>query len=96
MNPVPLPPEILTCVRRALDEDIGSGDATTNAILPPNVMLTGRIVAKQYGIVAGLEVARVAFLHLDERVEFDGRVTDGSLVETGQTLVNLSGEARIS
>jgi nicotinate-nucleotide pyrophosphorylase (carboxylating) len=94
MNPVPLPPEILTCVRRALDEDIGSGDATTNAILPPNVMLTGRIVAKQYGIVAGLEVARVAFLHLDERVEFDGRVTDGSLVETGQTLVNLSGEAQ--
>jgi nicotinate-nucleotide pyrophosphorylase (carboxylating) len=89
-----LPLEILSCIRRALDEDIGSGDATTNAILHSDATLTGRIRTKQAGVVAGLNVARATFNLLDERVNFDEHVADGSQVETGQTLASVSGLAR--
>lgn len=89
-----LPPQIVACLRLALDEDIGSGDATTNSILPPGATLTGRIISKQAGVVAGLEVARAAFLFLDERLMFEARFPEGSLVAAGTTLANLSGPAR--
>jgi nicotinate-nucleotide pyrophosphorylase (carboxylating) len=50
-----LNPEILACIERALAEDIGPGDVTTNAIVPPDAIMRGRIVAKQAGVVAGLD-----------------------------------------
>jgi len=53
-----LPAEISQYIKRALEEDIGPGDVTTNTIVPPDAALRGRIVAKQDGVVAGLEIAR--------------------------------------
>jgi nicotinate-nucleotide pyrophosphorylase (carboxylating) len=89
-----LPLEILSCIRHTLDEDIGSGDATTNAILPSEATLNGRIIAKQAGVVAGLNVVQATFNLLDERVNFSEHVVDGSQVETRQTLASVSGPAR--
>jgi nicotinate-nucleotide pyrophosphorylase (carboxylating) len=95
-----LHPDIILAVRRALEEDIGSGDATTNSIVPPDARMTGRIIAKQAGIVAGLCVARQAFRQFEqiysvyEAVEWQSMVVDGAEVIAGQALARLSGPAR--
>ncbi|HJT25913.1 MAG TPA: carboxylating nicotinate-nucleotide diphosphorylase [Pyrinomonadaceae bacterium] len=81
-------------IQRALEEDIGAGDVTTNTIVPPGASLRGRIVAKQDGIVAGLDVARHVFLTLDERVRFVAKVDDGSRVTRRDVLAEVEGPAR--
>ena len=52
-----LTPEITHCLQCALDEDIGTGDATSESIIPPEARLQAQIVAKQDGVVAGLDIA---------------------------------------
>ncbi|HKE57790.1 MAG TPA: carboxylating nicotinate-nucleotide diphosphorylase [Pyrinomonadaceae bacterium] len=89
-----LPGDIITCIKRALDEDIGAGDVTTNGIVPAKASLRGRIVAKQAGVVAGLEVAKAVLLTLDEQVEFESHVVDGDTVRHKTSLATLSGPAR--
>ena len=72
-----LSPEIIACVRRALDEDIGGGDATTDSIVPADATSSGRIIAKQAGVVAGLDVAAAAYRLVDARVSFTALVAEG-------------------
>jgi len=83
--------EILDCIRRALTEDIGTGDATTDAIVPPDATMRGQIIAKQDGIIAGLDVARAAYRLLDSDVDFAAQVADGSRVTKGGILALVSG-----
>ena len=83
--------EILDCIRRALDEDIGTGDATTLSIVPPDATMRGQIIAKQDGIIAGLDVARAAYQLLDSDVDFAAQVADGSRVTKGGILALVSG-----
>lgn len=85
---------IIDCVKRALPEDIGSGDVTTDTIVPAHATLTGNIVAKEAGIIAGLDVARAAFLMLDDRVSFETKVIEGARVKSGTVLAVVSGPAR--
>ena len=56
-----LPAEVLENIRRALAEDIGSGDVTTDNIVPPAASLRGQIIAKQSGVVAGLQLAEAVW-----------------------------------
>lgn len=93
MSPA-LPLEISDYIRRALEEDIGSGDVTTDTIVPADASLRGRIVAKQDGVVAGLEVAKHVMLALNERVTFVAMVSDGSNVTRGTVLAEIEGSAR--
>jgi nicotinate-nucleotide pyrophosphorylase (carboxylating) len=86
--------EILDDIRGALAEDVGSGDATTDSIVPRAAKATVQIVAKQSGVIAGLEVARTVFLQLDEQIAFTPRVRDGSGVSQGQVVVEVYGSAR--
>ena len=83
--------EILDCIRRALDEDIGTGDATTLSIVPPDATMRGQIIAKQDGIIAGLDVARAAYELLDSDVDFSAQLADGSRVTRGGLLALVSG-----
>lgn len=89
-----LPADLLACVKRALAEDIGDADVTTEAIVPPDATLNGNIVAKQQGVVAGLDVARATFLMLDDRVIFEPKVREGAQVSRGDLLARVSGPAR--
>ena len=73
----PFPAEVLDCIRRALEEDIGTGDVTTNSIVPSQASMSGQIFAKQAGIVAGLDVAQAVFHLLDEGVHFAVQVEEG-------------------
>jgi nicotinate-nucleotide pyrophosphorylase (carboxylating) len=94
-----LQPDMTLPIRRALEEDIGPGDATTNAIVPPDARMSGQIVAKQAGVLAGLEAARVAFRLFEQHhsikcpIRWEALAKDGQVVEAGQPLARLSGPA---
>jgi nicotinate-nucleotide pyrophosphorylase (carboxylating) len=89
-----LPSEIVECLKRALAEDIGTGDVTTNSIMPAVAVLRGRIVAKDDGVVAGLDIAQAVFLLLDNQIRFSPSVAEGAQVTGGTVLANISGPAR--
>jgi len=89
-----LPLEISHCTKRALEEDIGTGDVTTDTIVPEDASLRGRIVARQDGVVAGLGVAKQVMLALSKRVTFDANIADGSKVDRGTVLADIEGSAR--
>ncbi|NPV75507.1 MAG: carboxylating nicotinate-nucleotide diphosphorylase [Anaerolineae bacterium] len=90
----PILNEIDARIRLALAEDIGSGDATTNPIVPADAKMKGQIIAKQDGVVAGLDVASRVFQILDPRVQFEACVEEGSSVTSRQVLARLGGPAR--
>ena len=94
MRTIELSERVDQSIRRALDEDIGPGDATTDSIIPADASLRGQIVAKQSGVVAGLEVARRVFSQLSEQVNFEVKVEEGAQVEKRTVLVDLYGPAR--
>ncbi len=87
-------PEILSGIRLALAEDIGSGDVTSGSILPPELLMQGCILAKQEGIVAGLDVAEAVYRQLDPEVAFHLLVEEGSRVSLGEPLARVRGVAR--
>src|SRR5690349_6038909 len=80
-------------VRRALAEDVGRGDVTTQATIAPGTRSSARIVARQAGVVAGLPVAALTFAQLDPTVQFETLTPDGSAVEEGTTLARVTGDA---
>jgi len=86
--------QISHLIKHAFDEDIGSGDVTTDSIVPAGAVLRGRIVAKQHGVVAGLSVANEVFRQLSADVTFSANVEDGSQVDRGAVLADVSGNAR--
>src|SRR5512133_1152330 len=96
MRPLPEFPskDIYTVIRRALVEDIGPGDATSTSIIPANARMNGQIIAKQHGVIAGLDVAEAVYRTLDSRIEFTPLVEEGSRVENRQVLAKVSGLAR--
>lgn len=89
-----LSPEITAAIRRALEEDIGGGDATTNSIIPPNETMRGEIIAKQDGVAAGLEAAAACFHYLDARAAFTALVDEGARVRRHAKLAEIHGRAR--
>jgi nicotinate-nucleotide pyrophosphorylase (carboxylating) len=89
-----LPPEIVECLKRALTEDIGAGDVTTNSIVPSDAVLRGEILAKNTGVIAGLALAKAVFVLLDPGINFSAHTTDGARVSSGTTLASVSGSAR--
>jgi nicotinate-nucleotide pyrophosphorylase (carboxylating) len=80
-------------VRRALAEDLGWGDVTTDATVPADLQARGAIVARCACVLAGLDVAAEAFRQLDPRVEFARRKSDGDACQPGETIADVVGFA---
>lgn len=80
-------------IRRALAEDIGRGDVTSEAVVPAGIQASAQIVAREAGVIAGLPLAQRVFAALDPAVTFEARVVDGDAVEAGATLAQVSGAA---
>lgn len=78
----------------AFEEDIGIGDITTEATVPPAQQGIGILLAKSGGVVAGLPVAERVFAKLDETLSFRGLVTDGDAVKTGTPIAEVQGSAK--
>jgi nicotinate-nucleotide pyrophosphorylase (carboxylating) len=82
-------------VRAALLEDLGrAGDITSDAVVPPDARIEAVIAARQPGVLAGLDVALMAFELLDPTLELKPLYPDGARVERGQTVARISGHAR--
>jgi nicotinate-nucleotide pyrophosphorylase (carboxylating) len=91
----PLPPDAYRdLVRRALEEDLGSGDITTNAIVGQNDRARGVFVAKAPCTIAGLAVALEAFSQLDSGVTVQWRMKDGDDCDAGSLIGLVAGSAR--
>ena len=88
-------PLVARAVEAALEEDLGAaGDITTDSIVPENAQGEARIVARQAGIVAGLDLAEAAFKALDPDARFERVVQDGGKVAAGGTIARVSGKTR--
>lgn len=77
-------------IRLALEEDLGHGDVTTEALVDSRVRATARIIAKETLVLAGLEAARRVFFVLDPGVDFRSDCKDGDSVEAGSTVATVS------
>lgn len=87
--------EIAEIIKRALQEDIGSGDVTTMATVPAGTSRRAELVAKEDFTLAGLDVARQVFTTLDPDVAFEPLKFDGNKVQSGDVLAWIKGDARI-
>jgi len=83
--------QIKAIILNALQEDIGDGDITTLATIPPEAIAEGTFWAKESGVVAGLEVVKLTFALLDDRVRLTPHVTDGDWVAKGRSLASITG-----
>lgn len=88
------PAELRRLVAAALDEDLGRGDVTSDLLVPADLEATAVFRSRSAGVVAGLNVAGLAFQLTDERVAFERLVEEGAALEPGQDLAILRGSAR--
>ena len=86
--------QIRPIIQHALEEDIGDGDVTTLCTIPADATLQGRFIAKADGLLAGLEVARLTFALVDERVQVEFSCQDGDAVGKGQVFGTINGPTR--
>ncbi|HEX7320571.1 MAG TPA: carboxylating nicotinate-nucleotide diphosphorylase [bacterium] len=85
--------EFLKIVVRALKEDIGRGDITTNAIVSSDKRTLGVIFPKEEGVLCGVEIARMVFAKVDDQVKFEPKMKDGDRLSPGQTIATVIGSA---
>src|SRR5262249_44958898 len=88
------PNEILTAVRAALTEDVGTGDVTTLATIPEDAVARAVMVARQPLVACGLDFVEVAFRELSPTVGLERFARDGDHVEAGRPLLRVTGSAR--
>ena len=81
-------------VRRALQEDIGRGDITSELTIPPEAQASAKLVARRPGTIAGLIAAEAAFRLMDAGLKIEIFTPDGSKVKAGTVLASITGPAR--
>jgi nicotinate-nucleotide pyrophosphorylase (carboxylating) len=81
-------------VIQALEEDIGTGDITTNSIIKDGQKFIAKINTRSDCVVAGLEVARFIFNHLDPELKFEILIREGEFASKGSDIAVLSGSAK--
>lgn len=81
-------------IRNALREDIGPGDYSTLACVPPSALGAAQLIIKEPGILAGVELAREIFRIFDPNLEFTERLADGTWVQPGDIAFEVSGSSR--
>lgn len=85
---------VATLIELALAEDIGTGDRTSDALLPPGTRARGRVRAKQSLVVCGLPLLEMVFRRLgDVRIVLEAK--DGERVDAGRVLATIDGDARV-
>lgn len=80
-------------VKNALKEDIGTGDITTLSTIPKEQQISGRFIAKEEGIICGLDIVRYVFEILDKDILIKTSIKDGDLVKKGDIFATISGSA---
>jgi|LGOV01.1.fsa_nt_gb nicotinate-nucleotide pyrophosphorylase (carboxylating) len=81
-------------VSAALSEDLGQlGDITSRAVIPAGTQTTAQIVARQTGVISGLQVAKRAFMLIDDSLVIGLHAVDGDKCQVGKPLMTVSGDA---
>ena len=95
MNDITMKLQADQLIRMALAEDITSEDVSTNAVMPCATKGTVDLIAKEDGIIAGMDVYARVFQLLDEKTEVDMKCKDGDKVTSGQLLAVVTGDIRV-
>ena len=95
MNSITMKMQADQLIRMALQEDITSEDVSTNSVMPTEVKGTVDLIAKEDGIIAGLDVYARVFQMLDEKTEIDFKCKDGDEVKKGELMATLTGDIRV-
>jgi nicotinate-nucleotide pyrophosphorylase (carboxylating) len=81
-------------IDRALSEDLGHGDVTTESTIPADFTSAAVMLAKQHLVLAGIDVCRGVFAHCDPDIQFTPYAKDGDTVHAGTEVARLSGNTR--
>ncbi|ADK15499.1 MULTISPECIES: carboxylating nicotinate-nucleotide diphosphorylase [Clostridium] len=81
-------------IKNALIEDINYGDVTTDNLLLGSEVSKGRFIAKEPGVIAGIDVAKRVFEIVDSSIIFNVKIKDSSKVEKGDVIVELEGNSK--
>lgn len=86
--------KVLNILERALEEDIGGGDITSNSLVPDNTQGEARILAKEDCILAGCFIAGKIFQLIDKSIEVKALYEDGALVLAGESVLEIRGNLK--
>ena len=81
-------------INNALAEDLGWGDVTTDSTIPEATVIEGNFIAKEDGIICGIEMCRRVFEMTDKSIEFCTLMQDGQRVSVGNIIATIKGNAR--
>jgi nicotinate-nucleotide pyrophosphorylase (carboxylating) len=81
-------------IEEALKEDIGMEDITTNSIVSNEEKLKAVLLAKEDGVIAGLDIAKEVFITLNKDIKFEKEIEDGTSVKKGKIIAKIEGNAR--
>lgn len=95
MNPITMQLHADPYIRLALQEDISSEDVTTNSVMPDKCLGQVELLAKEKGIIAGMDVFCRVFTLLDADTKFDCMVSDGDSVSPGTLMATITGDIRV-
>ena len=95
MNSITMQLQADKLIRMALEEDITSEDVSTNAVMPTNVKGTVDLIAKEDGVIAGMDVYARVFKLLDESMEIEMFCQDGDEVKKGDLMAKVRGDIRV-
>ena len=95
MNEITMKMQADQLIRMALQEDITSEDVSTNAVMPTATKGTVDLIAKEDGVIAGLDIYARVFTILDEKTEIDFYCKDGDEVKKGELMATVIGDIRV-
>ena len=95
MNEITMKMQADQLIRMALQEDITSEDVSTNAVMPTATKGTVELIAKEDGVIAGLDIYARVFTILDEKTEIDFHCKDGDEVKKGELMATVTGDIRV-
>lgn len=78
---------------KALREDIGEGDHTSLSTIPAHALGKARLLIKEDGVLAGVDIARKVFYHTDDRILMNQFIEDGTRVKKGDVAFEVSGDS---
>jgi nicotinate-nucleotide pyrophosphorylase (carboxylating) len=86
-------PAVETLIDLALEEDLGRGDVTTQAVIPDSLHAKAKLVARVTCTLAGVGVANAVFERIDPKVNIEAHVKDGDVVLAGTVVATYDGQA---
>ncbi len=85
---------LIKIIQTSLKEDIGRGDITSKVTIPKSKFAEGIILSKSDGILCGVEVAKNVFKLLDNKINIEIYLKDGSIIKSGDIIAKVYGSAR--